>query len=300
MKQACISSRWMLASMFTLLVPAMSWANGTETVAVGPQYDTTHVYVEHGTLNSFTNSILKTFGGTASKPVLVNVTPTPSKTYSQLIHTPSGTFSVFDFQTPVPYPFGVERNGFLVKDMKEAIEQAKKVGADVLVEPFNDPIGRDAVIQWPGGVNMQLYWHTTAPEYKKQTYIPENRVYLSEHRVEDFLKSYQAFSHGTIVSDSRVSNKVIGLDGQNSIRQIRLDSTFGKTRIFVTDGHLPYPFGRELTGYAVSDLQETLDKASDSGAKILWRSSNAEKEASALVQFPGGYIAEIHPAARQI
>jgi hypothetical protein len=29
--------------------------------------------------------------------------------------------------------------------------------------PFDDPIGRDAVIQWSGGANMQLYWHTTPP-----------------------------------------------------------------------------------------------------------------------------------------
>ena len=24
--------------------------------------------------------------------------------------------------------------------------------------------------------------------------------------------------------------------------------------VLVTDGHLPYPFGREMTGYEVSDL----------------------------------------------
>ena len=33
-------------------------------------------------------------------------------------------------------------------------------------KPFDDPIGKDAIIQWPGGVNTQLYWHTTAPSYK--------------------------------------------------------------------------------------------------------------------------------------
>jgi predicted enzyme related to lactoylglutathione lyase len=42
-----------------------------------------------------------------------------------------------------------ERTGYLVTDMDEAIRAAKATGADVLVAPFNDPIGRDAIIQWP-------------------------------------------------------------------------------------------------------------------------------------------------------
>src|SRR2546430_11947377 len=55
-------------------------------------------------------------------------------------------------------------------------------GADVIVAPFNDPIGRDAIVQWPGGVNMQLYWHTTAPNYAKLQTVPENRVYVSDRK----------------------------------------------------------------------------------------------------------------------
>ena len=51
-------------------------------------------------------------------------------------------------------------------------------GADVTVAPFNDPIGKYAIIQWPGGVNTQLYWHTTAPSYAPLQTIPENRVYV--------------------------------------------------------------------------------------------------------------------------
>ncbi|MFX8676754.1 glyoxalase, partial [Acinetobacter baumannii] len=87
--------------------------------------------------------------------------PTPSQTISQLVLTPVGTLSVFGFKTPVPHPFGLERTGYLVKDMDAAVQSAKANGADVIVETFPDPIGRDSVIQWPGGVNMQLYWHTT-------------------------------------------------------------------------------------------------------------------------------------------
>lgn len=265
----------------------------TNSVAVGAQYDTTHVYVTPGKMDAFVDSLLKTFGGKATKRITANVTPTPSQTLSQLVLTPVGSFSVFDFQTPAPYPFGNERNGFLVSDMDKAIAAAKSAGADVLVEPFPDPIGRDAVIQWPGGVNMQLYWHTTPPHYDRLESIPENRVYLSPYRVDKFIRSYLTFSQGKVVSDKYVNAAVIGKKN-GTIREVLLTSEFGNVKIFVTDGHQPYPFGMEMTGYAVKNLQETLDKALESGAIILWHSTAAEIQKSAIVKFPGGYIAEIH------
>src|SRR5881394_2590891 len=46
---------------------------------------------------------------------------------------------------------------YIVTDMDEAVRAAKATGADVSVAPFDDPIGRDTIIQWPGGVNTQLY-----------------------------------------------------------------------------------------------------------------------------------------------
>jgi hypothetical protein len=49
--------------------------------------------------------------------------------------------------------------------MDAAVKAARADGAAVIVAPFPDPIGRDAVIQWPGGVNMQLYVHFTKPSY---------------------------------------------------------------------------------------------------------------------------------------
>jgi hypothetical protein len=52
----------------------------------------------------------------------------------------------------------------------------------VIVEPFPDPIGRDAVVQWPGGVNMQFYWHTKSSVNPKLQTVPENRIYLSSIR----------------------------------------------------------------------------------------------------------------------
>src|SRR5712664_1446038 len=88
---------------------------------VGPQYDSTHVYVAPGEFDTFVASLVATFGGTTSKKGVFTVTPTPSKTMSQLVLTPVGTISVFGFETPIPYPFGSERTGYLVIDMDSAI-----------------------------------------------------------------------------------------------------------------------------------------------------------------------------------
>src|SRR5262245_16807864 len=92
----------------------------TPTLSVGPQYDTTHVYVTPNDFERFVTSIIATFGGSKSQQVVTNVTPTPSSTISQLVLTPVGTISVFGFKTPVPYPFGRERTGYLVTDMDTA------------------------------------------------------------------------------------------------------------------------------------------------------------------------------------
>src|SRR6201991_4302718 len=153
-------------------------------VGVGAQYDTTHVYVAPEDVDKFVQSFLATFGGQSTKQVVATVTPTPSSTTSQLLQTPVGTVSLFGFKTPIPYPFGAERTGYLVTDIDEAIKVAKEAGAAVLVANFPDPIGRDVVIQWPGGVNMQLYWHTKKPSYPAFETVPENRVYVSPERAD--------------------------------------------------------------------------------------------------------------------
>ena len=46
-------------------------------VAVGPQYDTTHVYVAPEDFDRFVASLVATFGGTTSKRGVFTVTPTP-------------------------------------------------------------------------------------------------------------------------------------------------------------------------------------------------------------------------------
>src|SRR5712692_267570 len=98
---------------------------------VGAQYDTTHVYVQPEDFDKFVASLVATFGGTTTKQGVFTVTPTPSKTMSQLVLTPAGTLSVFGFKTPVPYPFGVERTGYLVTNLDAAVRAARDNGADV-------------------------------------------------------------------------------------------------------------------------------------------------------------------------
>jgi predicted enzyme related to lactoylglutathione lyase len=272
-------------------------AAGTPSVAVGPQYDTTHAYVDSKDFDRFVVSFLATFGGTTSKQGVFTVTPTPSSTMSQLVLTPVGTLSVFGFKTPVPYPFGFERTGYLVTDLDLAVRAARAAGADVIVAPFNDPVGRDAIIQWQGGVNMQLYWHTTSPSYPPLTTVPENRVYVSPDRADAFIRDFVAFSQGKVVSDLATAPGVeIGRPNE-TYRRVRIESPFGRVAVLVTDGHLPYPYGRELTGYEVADLDMTLAKARAAGASVLVEAFPSDDRRAALVQFPGGYIAEVHAAA---
>ena len=272
-------------------------AGPAPAVSVSPQYDTTHVLVASEDFDRFTDSLVATFGGSKSQQGVIQVTPTPSQTISQLVFTPVGTISVFGFKTPIPYPFGVERTGYLVTDLDIAVKSAKAQGADVVVSTFPDVFGRDAIIEWPGGVHMQLYWHTKAPNYAPLQTVPENRVYVSQQRAERFVRGFVEFSRGKVVSDdSRASGIEIGRPGK-TYRRIRIESNFGRIAVLVTDGHLPYPYGRELMGYEVANLSETLNKATAAGVSVLVPAYSAGDREAAILQFPGGYIAEIHTAS---
>lgn len=265
-----------------------------KSIAVGAQYDTTHVYVPVADVDAFAASFVATFGGASTKQIVATVTPTPSSTTSQLIQTPAGTVSLFGFKTPIPYPFGNERTGYLVTDMVRAIRDARNAGASVIVDAFPDPIGRDAVIQWPGGVNMQLYWHNKAPDYPKFATVPENKIYVSKDAVAAFMQDFLTFSKGKIVSDARQAPGIEIGRPNDTYRRIRIASDFGNMSILVSDGHLPWPYGYETTGYEVSDLDATLEKATASGASVLVQPYKSDKRRAAMVRFPGGYIAEIH------
>src|SRR6516162_794886 len=281
-----------------LMTAAPSWAATlTPAVAVGPQYDTAHVYVAPADMDRFATSFLATFGGQATKPAVTTVTPTPSRTIWQALRTPVGSVSLFGFETPIPYPFGAERTGYLVNDLDVAVKAARACGADILVAPFPDPIGRDVVIQWPGGVTMQLYVHNTKPSFPPLETIPENRVYVSPERVAAFTRAFAAFSHGKVTTDDRRAPGVeIGRPG-DSFREVRIESAFGKLTVLVTDGHLPHPYGRETTGYEVRDLSETLDKAKAAGVTVLVGPYTSRGRNAAILEFPGGPIVEVHALA---
>lgn len=276
--------------VFTITVaPAAS-----PSLAVGPQYDTTHVYVAPEEFDRFSDALVATFGGTKSQAAVINITPTASETMWQAVFTPVGTFSVFGFKTPIPYPFGIERTGYLVSDFDAAIDSAKANHADIVVTPFPDLIGRDAIIAWPGGVYMQLYWHRTSPNYASLQTVPENRVYISPDRADDFVRDFGAFAQAKVISDD---HKAPGIEigrPNDVYRRARMDSLFGKITVLVTDGHLPYPYGREITGYEVDDLSNTLMKAKAAGASVVIEPYSVAGRRAAMVRFPGGFIAEVH------
>jgi hypothetical protein len=292
-------------ALFLLLVIMPGTARGQAAtssldagVAVGAQYDSTHVYVAPADLDGFVKSVTATFGGQASKLSVTNVLPATSSTEFQYVWTPVGTMSVFAFETPIPFPFGQERAGYLVTDMDAAIREARAAGADVIVAPFKDPIGRDAVIQWPGGLKMQLYWHFTAPKYAPLETIPDNRVYVSRDAADKFVANFVRFARGKVLADDAHADAgEIGRAGETCLR-IRITSGFGNMQVLVTDGHLAFPFGREITGNEVRDLPATLENAKAAGVKILSAPyATDDKRMSAIVEFPGGYIAEIHSVA---
>ena len=266
------------------------------SLAVGPQYGTTHIYVAPEDFDRCIESLIATFGGTKSQAGVINITPTPSETKWQAVFSPVGTFSVFGFKTPIPYPFGMERTGYLVSDFDAAINSAKANHAEIVVAPFRDPVGRDAIIAWPGGVYMQFYWHTTTPNYAKLQTLPENRVYVSPDRADAFVNDFGTFADAKVVSDDQKAPGIEIGRPNDVYRRVRLDSLFGKVTVLVTDGHLPYPYGREMTGYDVDDLSDTLTKAKAAGASVLVEPYSVAGRQAAMVQCPGGYIAEIHSA----
>ena len=71
-----------------------------------------------------------------------------------------------------------------------------------------------------------------------------------------------------------------------------------KLAVHVTDGQLPYPYGQELTGYEVSSLSDTLAKGESPGVSILVQPYSLSGRIAAIVEFPGGSVAEIHEVSK--
>ena len=53
----------------------------------------------------------------------------------------------------------------------------------------------------------------------------------------------------------------------------------------------------DMTGYEVTDLDATLTKARAAGAAVIVPAQSDGDRQTAIVRFPGGYIAEIHSGA---
>jgi hypothetical protein len=54
-----------------------------------------------------------------------------------------------------------------------------------------------------------------------------------------------------------------------------------------------------MTGYEVANLSETLKKARAADVTVLVEPYSSGGRRAAMVQFPGGYIAEIHSIERK-
>jgi hypothetical protein len=104
------------------------------------------------------------------------------------------------------------------------------------------------------------------------------------------------FAYGKVVSDDADAPGIEIGRPNDAYRRIEIASPFGSVRVLVTDGHLPYPYGRELTGYDVPDLDATMAKAK-SAVALLVGPYRADGRRATMVGFPGGYIAEIHARA---
>ena len=121
-------------------------------------------------------------------------------------------------------------------------------------------------------------------------------MYVSPESVRKLVHDFVKFSNGKVVSDTLKAPGIEIGRPNDTYRRIRIESGFGKMTVLVTDGHLPYPFGREMTGYEVHDLAATLEGKA-AGVTVLVPPFTSDGRDAALVQFPGGYVAEIHASA---
>jgi hypothetical protein len=84
-----------------------------------------------------------------------------------------------------------------------------------------------------------------------------------------FTHSFLEFSHGKMLSDDLHAPGIeIGRSSGTFPPNPDLVA-IRATRCFVTDGQLPYPYGRETTRYEVTSLDETLAKAKSAGVRFL-------------------------------
>jgi hypothetical protein len=100
------------------------------------------------------------------------VTPTPSETLSELILSPVGMLSVFEFKTAIPWPFGQERGGDLVANFSQAVTDATRSGALLVVSPWDDPIGSPHTPRCGQSRKAASTWNRNQPPGSSATTSP--------------------------------------------------------------------------------------------------------------------------------
>jgi hypothetical protein len=113
---------------------------------------------------------------------------------------------------------------------------------------------------------------------------------VSDGRVDEFVRDFVSFSRGKIISDDRHASGVEIGRPDETYHRIPIDSNFGKMTVLATDGHLPYPYGREMTGYEVADLRNTLTRGKAAGATILVGPYTADRRQAAIICFPAATL----------
>ena len=232
-----------------------TFAAATPEVAVGPQYGSTHVYVAPADFDRFVASFVATFGGTTSKTGVFTVTPTPSLAMSQLVLTPVGNLSVFGFETPIPYPFGAERTGYLVTDLDAAVQAARARWSGRHRLPVPGPARPRCDHSMAGrSEHAALLAHDVAKlcPARHRSGEPDLCVEGPRRRLHPRLPGLLAWR--------RDQRRLCGSPGveigrpSEVYRRVRIASPVGKLAVLVTDGHLPWPYGREVAGYEVSSV----------------------------------------------
>lgn len=261
----------------------------------GAQYTASHVYTTLDRIDALAASLQATLGGfIVNSTDNYRITPTPSSAKAVLLSTPAGTFGMFAFHAPMPYAFGEDRIGYYVKDIDSAVRKALRSGASVVVSKFSDPIGSDAIVRWPGGSVTQFY-KTDMPSMSPPLQnVPEQRVYVSADSADAYIRGYLNFTDGRVAKVFPFADGAdIGQPG-NRYRRVHLTSAVGKVVVLITDGHLPYPFGKEHDGFEVGNVASALQNAVASGATVLSEPQYANGRTTAIVKFPGEFIAELH------
>ena len=83
----------------------------------------------------------------------------------------------------------------------------------------------------------------------------------------------------------------------NTFRRVLIASPFGKTLVLATDGQLPFPWGRETTGYEVGISTRQFSRPRPP-AFVTVEPFAAAGRRTAFFEFPGDYIAEVHTPAK--